>query len=263
MLTLKRGIGLWIETGETNRLRYGSLNRLTLGARPITLWVTLAGGFDKGSGFVVNVCDIDNAVEEDLDKRPVSINDVGELFGWFGRLAQDRFPQQTILELSAELDDTLCVRENCEDKAMLEVTRKYELAAAHRLINPEWDEARNKAVFGKCNNTEGHGHNYTVDVSFTGPRDPQTGEIMNLDAMDATVKEVILDRFDHKNLNKETKEFARLNPTVENMAKVFWDLLVDEFEPVQLTRIGVWETPRTYAEYSGLIDVPLQHSDHV
>ncbi len=263
MLKLKRGIGFWVDTKQQNRLRYGPVNRLALGARPVTLWVTLSGRFDTDSGFLINVCDIDDAVEQELEKQAISVENVSQLFGWFGRLAQARFPRQTILELCAQLDETLCVRENGKDKNMLEVTKKYELAAAHRLVNPQWDEAKNRAVFGKCNNSEGHGHNYTIDVSVTGPCDPQTGEIVNLETVDAIVKEAILDRFDHKNLNTETKEFARLNPTVENMAKVFWGLLVDAFEQVELTRIGVWETPRTYAEYSGSIDMPLQHSDHV
>ena len=143
------------------------------------------------------------------------------------------------------------------------VHRKAHFNAAHRLYRKDWSFEQNDETFGKCNNPHYHGHNYELIVSVTGNIDPETGYVVDMKVLKDIIKSEVEDKFDHKNLNKETKGFARLNPTVENMVKVFWDLLVDEFEPVQLTRIGVWETPRTYAEYSGLIDMPLQHSDHV
>ena len=134
---------------------------------------------------------------------------------------------------------------------MIQVTRKYEIAASHQLLNPDWDEAKNLRVFGKCYNPQGHGHNYTLELTLEGQPDSETGQIADLDTVDRIVDEQIIERFDHKHLNKQTQEFAKVNPTVENMTKVFWKLLEGRFDKAKLAKIGLWETPRTYAEYSG------------
>ena len=134
---------------------------------------------------------------------------------------------------------------------MMAVTKRYEIAASHTLKRDDWDRQRNIEAFGKCANPTGHGHNYMVEITVSGELDEQTGMIGDYGLIDRTVMEWIIDRFDHKNLNTDTAEFAELNPTVENMAKVFWELLYGRFGDAQLRRVRVWETTKTYADYYG------------
>jgi len=150
-----------------------------------------------------------------------------------------------------------------ERQEMIQVSRKYKIASSHRLYNPDWDEIRNTEVYGKCSNLKGHGHNYLLEVTLRGKPDRKTGELTNLDQVDKVVREQIIDRFDHKNLNEDTSEFKELIPTVENMVKVFWELMTGRFGKAELVRVAVWETEKTYAEYFGPIAGELRYSDSV
>ena len=93
------------------------------------------------------------------------------------------------------------------------VFRKEHFNAAHRLHNPAWSAERNKAVFGLCNNENFHGHNYELIVMVSGEIDPETGYLIDLKLLSDLIKEEVLNRFDHKNLNLDTQEFKNLNPT--------------------------------------------------
>lgn len=131
------------------------------------------------------------------------------------------------------------------------VSRKAHFNAAHRLYNQEWDDEKNFAVFGKCSNPHFHGHNYELIVSITGPINPDTGFVMNLDLL----KEIIFDQveqyLDHKNLNLEVAEFKNLNPTVENISVVIWNRIREKLNPDLLLKVTLYETPRNFVEYSG------------
>lgn len=105
------------------------------------------------------------------------------------------------------------------------VFRKEHFNAAHRLFNPLWTNEENDRVFGLCNNPNYHGHNYDLVVKITGEPDPQTGYVIDLKLLSDIVKEEVMNRFDHKNLNLDTVEFANLNPTAENIAVVIYQLL--------------------------------------
>src|SRR6201747_3077842 len=102
------------------------------------------------------------------------------------------------------------------------VSRLEHFNAAHRLFNPQWNDAKNDAVFGKCNNPNFHGHNYELIVTLTGEPDPTTGYVFDLKQLSDIVKENVLNHFDHKNLNLDTPYFKTLNPTAENIAVVIW-----------------------------------------
>lgn len=132
---------------------------------------------------------------------------------------------------------------------MVSVFRKEHFNAAHRLNNPDWDEATNKAVFGKCNNPHYHGHNYELIVKLTGHPDPVTGYVMDLKILSDIVKEEVTERFDHKNLNEDCKEFRSLNPTAENIAIVIYDLLRKRIEPSLELQVRLYETERNFVEY--------------
>jgi len=121
--------------------------------------------------------------------------------------------------------------------------------SAHRLNNPAWDEKTNREVFGKCNNPNYHGHNYVVEVKVTGYLNPKTGFVMDIKKLSELIEEVILDRFDHKNINLDVKEFEFLNPTAENIAFVIYSLLRDRLDSSLELKIKLYETPRNYVEY--------------
>jgi 6-pyruvoyltetrahydropterin/6-carboxytetrahydropterin synthase len=124
--------------------------------------------------------------------------------------------------------------------------------AAHRLHNPQWTDDRNREVFGKCNNPEFHGHNYELEVSVTGTIDPETGYVMDVKLLADLIKAEVEQRFDHKNLNTQTQEFANLNPTAENIAVVIFQLLQPRLNPGLKLKVKLYETPRNFVEYSGL-----------
>ena len=129
------------------------------------------------------------------------------------------------------------------------VYRKEHFNAAHRLHNPDWDDATNDRVFGKCNLPHYHGHNYELIVKLTGVPDTATGYVMDLKLLSDLIKEKVLDRFDHKNLNLDTAEFKQLNPTAENISIVIYDLLRPVINEALDLKIILFETPRNFVEY--------------
>ncbi len=129
------------------------------------------------------------------------------------------------------------------------VFRKEHFNAAHRLHNQAWDDATNKKVFGKCNNPHYHGHNYELIVKLTGVPDPATGYVYDLKLLSDLVEENVLQRFDHKNLNEDTVEFKNLNPTVENIAVVIYDILRVKIDSKFDLQIRLYETERNFVEY--------------
>jgi len=129
------------------------------------------------------------------------------------------------------------------------VYRHEHFNAAHRLHQPDWSEEKNREVFGKCNNPSYHGHNYELIVKVTGVPDPLTGYVMDLKVLSDLIKEKVLDRFDHKNLNLDTEEFKNLNPTAENISIVIYDLLRPHIPGDKDVQVRLYETPRNFVEY--------------
>lgn len=129
------------------------------------------------------------------------------------------------------------------------VYRKEHFNAAHRLNNPSWDNERNDQVFGKCNNPSFHGHNYDLVVKVTGEPDPTTGYVMDMKQLSDLIKELVLERFDHKNLNLDTIEFKELNPTAENIAIVIYNLLRGKIKAEHDLQVRLYETERNFVEY--------------
>lgn len=129
------------------------------------------------------------------------------------------------------------------------VFRKEHFNAAHRLNNPLWDEQKNTEVFGKCNLPHYHGHNYELIVKVTGVPDPQTGYVIDMKILSDIIKDRVLEKFDHKNLNLDTVEFKDLNPTAENIAIVIYTLLRPCIDEKFDLRITLYETPRNFVEY--------------
>ena len=127
-------------------------------------------------------------------------------------------------------------------------TRAYVLSASHRLHSGELSAAENRAAFGKCNNPFGHGHNYRIEVTVGGPVDPETGMVINMADLDRVVREKVLERFDHANLNLDPL-FAVKVSTTENFCMAIFALLKPEMDGLETIRIE--ETENNFFEYSG------------
>ena len=129
------------------------------------------------------------------------------------------------------------------------VYRREHFNAAHRLFNPDWDDATNDKVFGKCALPHYHGHNYELEVKVTGKPDKKTGYVMDLKILSDLIKKEIHSRFDHKNLNLDTEYFKKLNPTAENICIVIYELLRPEIDTKFDLHIRLYETERNFVEY--------------
>jgi 6-pyruvoyltetrahydropterin/6-carboxytetrahydropterin synthase len=129
------------------------------------------------------------------------------------------------------------------------VVRKEHFNAAHRLHNPAWSDEKNSAIFGKCNNPNYHGHNYELFVKLIGLPDPDTGYVFDMKILSDIIKENVLNKFDHKNLNLDTNEFKNLNPTAENIAMVIWNILRQKIDKKFDLKITLYETERNFVEY--------------
>ena len=136
--------------------------------------------------------------------------------------------------------------------ARVKVTRRVHFSAAHRLGRADWDETRNRAVFGLCSNPNWHGHNYEMDVTVEGDIDPETGYVLDLKVLRELVETRVIDELDHGNLNLDVAWLEGVNPTTENLVVAIGRRLAGSLPGnVRLSRIVLWETPRNYVEYSG------------
>jgi 6-pyruvoyltetrahydropterin/6-carboxytetrahydropterin synthase len=129
------------------------------------------------------------------------------------------------------------------------VFRKEHFNAAHRLYNEAWDYKKNEEIFGKCALPNYHGHNYEMEVKVTGEPDKETGYVIDLKLLSGIIKNEIVQRFDHKNLNLDTVEFKNLNPTAENIVIIIYKLLRPHIDSKLDLQIRLYETPRNFVEY--------------
>lgn len=134
---------------------------------------------------------------------------------------------------------------------MILVTRREIFSSSHRLYNPKFSDEENEHLFGKCSNLNGHGHNYTLEVIVSGEVDPQTGYVIDLKLLKEIIKENVIRKVDHKNLNLDVDFLKGKIPTAENIAIGIWDQLVNKIPSGKLYSIKLYETENNYVEYKG------------
>ena len=137
---------------------------------------------------------------------------------------------------------------------MILLTRRATFSASHYYWNPEWSAEHNEQVFGRCANRNGHGHNYTLEVTVAGEPDAVTGFVVDLKWLRDVIEREVLAAYDHRHLNLEAPEFARTIPTTENIAIAAWKRLeaaVTGAGGARLSRVRIYETPDIFAEYRG------------
>ena len=130
------------------------------------------------------------------------------------------------------------------------LTRRYMFSASHRLHSEEMSPQENKATYGKCNNPYGHGHNYSVEITVSGPVDKETGMVCNLVDLDGFVQEQVLERYGHQNLNA-LPEFIEIVPTTENLCMSIYQIVKRGFDKAHLERVRIEETMLNSFEYAG------------
>lgn len=134
---------------------------------------------------------------------------------------------------------------------MVYVTRKAQFCAAHRLYNPAWSDEKNAAVFGKCTNPNGHGHNYDIEVTVGGTPPRETGMVIDLKKLADIVEREVIERVDHKHMNMDVDFMKGCIPTAENMAIAFWKILEPKITEGKLVSIRLYESGNNSVEYRG------------
>ena len=134
---------------------------------------------------------------------------------------------------------------------MVYLTRKAEFSASHYYHNPEFTAEENQRIFGKCNNPNGHGHNYTLEVTVAGEIDPVSGFVVDLKQLKDIIEREVVSVYDHRHLNFEVPEFEHVIPTTENIAVAIWRRLEGKIEHAKLHRVRVYETPDLFADFYG------------
>jgi 6-pyruvoyltetrahydropterin/6-carboxytetrahydropterin synthase len=232
--------------------------------------VTVAGSVDPRTGMVVNITLVNHAIRsqivEVLDGRflnkevpffaanaPTTENIAA--FAW--HQLESALPEEAkLIRVKVWEMETLWTQlDRDEDGKMTTcLTRAYDFSASHRLHSEQLSAEENKEIFGKCNNPNGHGHNYGIEVSIIGEPDKLTGMVFSIDELDRIVEEEVLLAFDHKHLNLDTPEFAHINPTSEMLTVVIWQKLAKRLPttgPTRLQSVVVNETARNSFEYRG------------
>ncbi len=224
------------------------------------LTVHLCGPVNAATGFVMNVSDIDACVQQEA--IPIFSKRFRQLF--------DRKQHLGLEDLSALLREVLVQLSDCladinlvqmdlaltpnrriaivrEEENMVYFSEKFEFSAMHTLCNARFDEQQNQDVFGKCANPAGHGHNYIIEVKA---KLPEQGKSFETAAFEEIVNREFIEQVDHKNLNVDVLAFAKLNPTVENIAKVAWTCLNGKMNDATLECVTIWENDRTWCTYT-------------
>lgn len=134
---------------------------------------------------------------------------------------------------------------------MVYLTRRAEFSSSHFYHNPKFSPEENRRIFGKCNNPNGHGHNYMLEVTVKGEVDPRTGFVVDLKELKDTMNREVIEALDHRHLNKEVPEFADQIPTSENLAIAIWNRLKSKLSVARLHRVRLYETADLFVDFYG------------
>ena len=233
--------------------------------------VTAEGEPDPLTGFLINIKDVDQAVRESVlpylgSLLPAPDLPLGEVMRQVLRLIAPLRPRKPhrrnsrrppsklpgVTAVRLDLTPYYSVGISRRDMSHVLIRQQFEFAAAHRLHMPRLSAAANRRLFDKCNNPAGHGHNYRLEVAVRAPIGP-TGQTLHIETLDAIVDRHAIQALDHKHLNIDVPAFKRLNPTVENIAKVIFGMLSAPLRRVgaELAEVSVWETSKTVCTYRG------------
>ena len=244
-----------------NRTVFGACSNAPGHGHNYMLEVTVAGEVDGQTGMVVNLYDLKQVLKQVLEefdhkhlnldtpyfKRmiPTTENFAGVL--WRALAAR---PEIGRLERVRLYEDEDLFTDVTAESRQTNLSRRYHFSAAHRLQADRLSEENGRRLFGLCGGATAHGHNYLLEVTVGGDIDPVTGMIVDIPALDRVVRERVLQRFDHQDLNQDP-EFTRGVTTGESLVRFIWSLLVKAVPSGQLKRVGLGETQEVWFDYSG------------
>ena len=224
------------------------------------LQVTCRGEADPATGYFINIREIDDAVRAHVipyfeslltaEVRPAS-TPMGHVLHRALELLQPPL-HSTVVRVRLELSPFHSLEAEAGNMNQIVIRQEYEFSAAHRLHVPSLSDDENRALFGKCNNPNGHGHNSRVQVAVRAAIHAD-GQLLPIEALDDLVDRVVIRELDHKHLSYDVPRFTNVNTTVENIAKAVHEMLVEPVKTlgVELDEISVWETPKTVCTYRG------------
>lgn len=224
------------------------------------LEVACRGEADPATGYFINIKHIDTAVRQYALPRVRAAAEGGGSQVPLGALLRDLLHAvqpplgDTVTRVALRLTPFLVYALEADDMKHAILRHRYEFSAAHRLHAAGLSDEENREVFGKCNNPEGHGHNYGLEVAVRVPI-TDAGHTLAVEHLDRCVDENAIERLDHRHLNRDVPEFKNTNPSVENISRVVWEMLVDAvgglMEGAALEEVSVWETGKTVCTYRG------------
>lgn len=227
----------------------------------LELSVELTGEIDPATGFIINVTQIDKKVRKFAvpifaerikndfkNTRHIKLADITQLLKSSWEKLADKFGSAKLSGLKLSLNPFRKVAIDSRNCDMIYFSEKFEFAATHKLWNDSFSKEQNFDLFGKCANPAGHGHNYILEVTVKTSADKND---FSSAEFEKTVDENFIKIVDHKNLNVDVAEFAKSNPTVENITVFAWKQLADKFSKAKLHCVTVWETDKTYCSYYG------------
>ncbi len=261
MFRLTRDVRFAVNEGEAHSASavngFGGIPPLRGLGHFFRLEVTLGGSLQPETGYLRNIKEIDSAIRRRIvplvretiqsSRFQGGANIVLRSFD----LLKDEFSPCALEQIRFWLSPYLALGISMQEHPMVRLSQTFEFCASHRLNNPAYDSQKNGEMFGKCNNPNGHGHNYVLQVTISGQASAD-GVVMAIPSLEQIVSARVLEELDHKNLNLEVPEFATLNPTVENIAMVIFRRLKQPLSQAgaKLAAVTVWETPRTCCEYA-------------
>ena len=261
----------WLEalTAEQNRDLFGKWAAERGHGHNYDVEVSVAGDVNPKTGMVVNIVDVDRVLKTqvvgtldgkflnfDVDYFGSHSPTLENISQYCWDCIEPRLPVEAILTSIRIWEMPTLWATRCRGGGDMEVsiTRAYDFAASHKLHSNHLSDEENQALFGKCNNPNGHGHNYGVEVTIVGDPDERSGMLFSIEDLDRVVDEEVLQAFDHKHLNLDTPEFADVNPTSEMLTVVIWNKLAGRLPTtgsVRLSSVVVRETARNSFEYRG------------
>lgn len=235
---------------------FGGFPSLTGFGQFLSLRITLRGELRAESSYLRNIKDIDDVVRRiGVPAIRKAIADNARAVSALLQLRQAlsiAWPGPTFDSACLSLSPYLSLAIHTEEPPMVRLSQKFEFSASHRLFNSKLSEEENRKTFGKCSNPHGHGHNYELQVTLAGTPEKMDSVLAKLPDFERIVSTAVIDRFDHKNLNVDVSEFSDVIPSVENIARVIYGILRPRFSDIgaKLASVTVWETPKTWCEYS-------------
>lgn len=265
MVTLRRSVRFSINPDGSSEGSNGDGGVPTLSglARWYELEIACTGTPDPASGYLVNIKTIDQAVragaipiiEEECSASPAS-SPAGLLSGLATEIQRGLEPR--VDSVRWNLSPTLSLEFEVSKPERVLIRQRFDLACAHRLHNPALSDEQNREMYGKCNNPNGHGHNYRVEPCISIPVPGGAAPALSIAQVEALVDRAIVDPFDHTHLNEDTAEFSPesgIVASVENIAMVFFEalkpLVLEASRDAELVSMTVWETDRTSCTYQG------------